>query len=62
MGKDRTITDEDAEAVAEALENRLAKRFYLNLGKGIFALIWRGIIYAGIALASYGAGSGWFKH
>jgi hypothetical protein len=51
----RTLTDADADAVAAALEARLAKRFYLNLGQGVWGLVWKGIILAMVAIIAYGA-------
>lgn len=59
MDKDkRLLTDADADAVAAALEARLAKRFYLNLGKGVWALAWKGLIALLVLVAAYGAVKG----
>lgn len=55
MSHDRNLTDADADAVAAALEARLAKRFYLNLGRGVWGLVWKGIIIAMVAIIAYGA-------
>ena len=52
--RERALTDEDIDALAEALERTLSDRFYHNLGRGFWGLIWRGMILAGMALAAYG--------
>lgn len=56
----RTLTDEDIEAVADALEDRIVNRFYKNLGRGVFGLAWKGLVTAAIALSAYGAVQGWW--
>lgn len=54
----RSLTDEDAKAIAAALademEDRLVKRFYHNLGRGLWGLIWKGILLLMLGLAAYG--------
>ena len=52
--RERALTDEDIAALADALERTLTDRFYHNLGRGFWGLIWRGMILAGMALAAYG--------
>ena len=49
------LTDEEIKKIAAELESRLVSRFYLNVGKGFWALVWRGIIMLALALAVYGA-------
>lgn len=51
----RTLTPADVEAIAQALESRLVKRFYLNLGKGVFGLFWKACIAAIVVVSAYGA-------
>lgn len=55
----RTLTDDDikalSEELAEALRERIKQEFYYDLGKGIWALVWRGIILGIIGIAAYGA-------
>lgn len=54
----RALTDEDAKAIAAALademEDRLIKRFYHNLGRGLWGLLWKGFLLAMLGLAAYG--------
>lgn len=51
----RTLTDEDIEAITEALEKKMTTKIYHDLGKGIFGMIWRGILLAIVSIAAYGA-------
>ena len=53
--RSRALTSADIEALADALEKKLTDRFYNNLGKGLWSLMWKGCILAGLALAAYGA-------
>jgi hypothetical protein len=48
----RTLTEGDIRALADALDERFAARFYLNLGKGVWALAWKGIVVLMLALAA----------
>jgi hypothetical protein len=50
----RTISDEDAEAIAAALEDRLMKKFYADLGKGVWGMVWKVIVGGIVAVAAYG--------
>lgn len=61
MTKDRNLTDADTEALAIALEARLVKRFYLNLGKGVWSLAWKAAITIIVGLALYGSVKGHFS-
>lgn len=54
----RTLTDADVEAVAEALHGKVIQEFYKDLGKGVWALVWRGTIMAIVSIAAYGAVKG----
>ena len=58
MDEKRTITDADAEAIAVAFECRVERRFFLNLGKGTWAIVWRVLVGGMIALAAYGTFKG----
>jgi hypothetical protein len=51
----RKLTDADVEAVATALWKKVTSSFFSNLGMGVWALIWRGIIVGLLAIAAYGA-------
>lgn len=46
----RTLTDADVEAILEQAE----KRFYSNLGKGVWGLVWKALILALVAIAATG--------
>lgn len=50
----RTISDEDAEAIAAALEERLMRKFYADLGKGVWAMAWKALIVLIVGIAGYG--------
>jgi hypothetical protein len=39
----------------EALATELKRQFYLNLGKGVAALMWKGVVIASVAVAVYGS-------
>lgn len=46
----RQLTDADIEAILTAAE----KRFYLNLGRGIWSIVWKVALAILIAIAAYG--------
>jgi len=52
--RDRALTDDDVKKIVDCLEDRLEERFYVNLGKGIWAFVWRAAIAALLALAAWG--------
>lgn len=61
--RQRTLTDADVEALTEALRQKWIRAFYQDLGKGVFALVWRAVVVAMIAIAAYGAVKGvGFQH
>ena len=49
MVQQRNLTDADVEAILSAFE----KRFYTNLGKGVWGLVWKSIVVAIAAIAGY---------
>lgn len=63
-GGPRNLTDADVAALtaamADAMEKRLVARFYFNLGKGLWKLIWAAILLGFLWLAAFGATGG--KH
>lgn len=61
--RQRTLTDADVEALTEALRKKWIASFYQDLGRGVWALVWRAVVLAICAIAAYGAlkGSG-FHH
>lgn len=56
--QNRTLTDEDVEAIAEALKAKVVEEFYRDLGKGFWAIAWRAIVSFLVILAGYGATKG----
>lgn len=56
---DRKLTDDDIDALAEALKEKMVEEFYRDLGYGVWAYIWRAIILMLIGLAAYGATRGY---
>jgi len=52
--RDRALTDDDVKKIVDCLEDRLEQRFYINLGKGIWAFVWRASVAALLAFAAYG--------
>lgn len=54
----RNLTDADIDALAAKLEDRLARRFYLNLGEGVWSMVWKVILTGAVILAAYGATKG----
>lgn len=54
----RNLTDADIDALAAKLEDRLARRFYLNLGEGVWGMAWKVIVTGLVLLAVYGAARG----
>jgi len=53
MGE-RRLSDEDIDALANILEERFAERFYLNLGKGVWNVVWKTLVMTICAIAAYG--------
>ncbi len=54
----RSMTDDDIQALADEIENRLASRFYINIGRGLWGMVWRAILAAMVLVAAYGAVKG----
>jgi hypothetical protein len=57
---ERTLTDADIDAIVNKAEEVILSRFYRNLGKGLWSMVWRAIVVAIVAIAAYGAATG--KH
>lgn len=57
-GGARTLTDADVEALTRAIEQRLVKKFYQDLGKGLWGAVWKVLLGALIVIAANGA-NGW---
>jgi hypothetical protein len=50
MSEERKLSDADIAALAKALKTE----FYLNLGKGVWALAWKVVVLLVVAVAAYG--------
>lgn len=57
----RTLTDEDIQALADELDRRLMERFYNNVGRGVWAMAMKWIIAGIAAVAAYGVYKGLLK-
>lgn len=51
MSTERNLTESDVDAILDAFE----KRFYSNLGKGVWSAAWKVIVVGLIGLAAYGS-------
>lgn len=56
--RNRALTDDDVQALADEFESRLVSRFYANLGRGIWGLVWKGLVGGVVLIAAYGAAKG----
>jgi hypothetical protein len=54
----RTLTDADIAAIVERAEKVIVDRFYSDLGRGFWRIVWGSIITGLVALAAFGAGKG----
>lgn len=50
----RNLTRADVEAICDELEARMARRFLVGAGKGIFSILWKVAQLGVVALAGYG--------
>lgn len=53
---DRKLTDEEVEMIARRVTEQLQQDLYVNVGSGLIALAWKGVILILLGLACYGAG------
>ena len=58
MESKRNLTEADVEAIVDALEERLTKKFYSDVGKGVWDMVWKTVIVGVVAVAAYGASRG----
>jgi len=56
--RDGKLSEEDRDAIARKVFERFQEQFYLNVGKGVWKLVWKVLILALIAVAAYGAAGG----
>ena len=55
----RTLTDADIDAICVALQARIEKRFYQDLGRGLWGLVWKAALGFLIFVAAQGASNRW---
>lgn len=55
------LTEQDIEQIVDRVCDKLERKMYLNIGKGLMGIIWKLVVMSAIALAGYGAGVHWFK-
>lgn len=55
------LNEHEIDAIVDKVCDKLEKKLYLNIGKGLLGIAWKGIIVLLIAVAGYGAGIHWFK-
>lgn len=48
---ERNLTEQDVEAIIDAFESR----FYRNLGKGLWDVVWKALVAILIGLAAWGS-------
>lgn len=46
--------DATVDKLAKALEERMARRFYTNFGRGMWGMVWRLFLVGCLAIAAYG--------
>ena len=56
--RDGRLSEEDRDAIARKVFARFQDQFYMNVGKGLWRLVWKVLILGLIAVAAYGAGGG----
>jgi uncharacterized protein YqeY len=54
----RILSDEDVEAVADKLLEKIEAKVYHDMGKGLWGIVSKVLLAAMIGLAAYGAVSG----
>lgn len=58
MPTNRNLSDADIIEIVDQLEARVAARFYSDLGRGVWALVWKAAVLALIGIAAYGSFKG----
>ncbi|MYM31478.1 hypothetical protein GTP58_24395 [Duganella sp. CY15W] len=56
--EDRKLSDADVNAIVDQLETKVAERFYGDLGRGVWGVVWKAIIVAIVGIAAYGSMKG----
>lgn len=56
--ENRKLTDEDVDAICDRMEERMTERFYGDIGRGVWAVVWKAAILAIIGIAAMGSVKG----
>jgi hypothetical protein len=56
--EDRKLTDADIDAIVDRLETKVTERFYGDLGRGVWGVVWKAIVLAIVGIAAYGSMKG----
>jgi hypothetical protein len=58
MPEERKLNDADVEAIVSKMEERMTERFYGDIGRGVWAIVWKAVISALVLVAAYGSMKG----
>jgi hypothetical protein len=58
MPEERKLSDDDVRAIVDEMEQRMTERFYGDIGRGVWAVVWKAIIAALVLVAAYGSTKG----
>jgi hypothetical protein len=53
--EERKLTDADIDAIVDRFENKVAERFYGDLGRGVWGVVWKAIVAVIVGIAAYGS-------
>ena len=53
MTGERNLTEDDVNALADALEKRFEERFYSKLGQGVWGIFWKALLGAALFVVGY---------
>lgn len=53
--EDRKLTDADVEAIVLLLDKKVTERFYSDLGRGVWGMLWKAIVVTIVGIAAYGS-------
>lgn len=53
--EERKLSDADVEAIVQLLDKKVTERFYSDLGRGVWAMLWKVIIVTIVGIAAYGS-------
>lgn len=54
----RTLTDADIAAIVAQAESAFVARFYSDLGRGVWGILWKALLMAALGIAAYGGYKG----